>query len=77
MSDPNRQTGRANRTDVMSFIDRHIREEGWPPSIEEIAKALEMSKSTVHKHIVELEDEGKLFRNGPRRLLTVIEGGKK
>lgn len=61
-----------NRLRVLEYVRRTIHSQGIPPTIEEIATGLNLSKSTVHKHIVDLENDGELLRKGSRRLLTLV-----
>lgn len=68
----NSPIGQGNRSDVLRFIQDFIVAEGIPPTVEQISLGLHLSKSTVHKHIVDLEDEGQLLRKGRRRLLTIV-----
>jgi len=49
---------------ILKFIDRNIKESGYPPSVREIAKAVNLSSSaTVHSHLKKLEEMGYLKRN--------------
>jgi len=49
---------------ILKFIDRKIKECGYPPSVREIAKAVNLSSSaTVHSHLKKLEEKGYLKRN--------------
>lgn len=73
----NRQIGTRHKLAVLEFIDEHVRTEGVPPTVRDIGSALNLSPSTVHKHIEELEADGKIMRKGARRLLTLVtEDGK-
>jgi repressor LexA len=49
---------------ILKFINKKIKESGYPPSVREIAKAVNLSSSaTVHSHLKKLEEKGYLKRN--------------
>jgi len=49
---------------VLEFIDTEFRTRGYPPSVREIGEALGLSSSsTVHAHLVALQDKGFLKRD--------------
>jgi repressor LexA len=49
---------------ILKFINKKIKESGYPPSVREIAKAVDLSSSaTVHSHLKKLEEKGYLKRN--------------
>ncbi len=49
---------------VLEFIDAEFRTRGYPPSVREIGEALGLSSSsTVHAHLVALQDKGFLKRD--------------
>lgn len=49
---------------ILRFINKKIKESGYPPSVREIAKAVDLSSSaTVHSHLKKLEEKGYLKRN--------------
>jgi repressor LexA len=61
---------------VLEFIDREIRERGYPPSVREIGEAVGLSSpSTVHAHLAALQDKGYLRRDPskPRALEVSAE----
>jgi repressor LexA len=60
--------------ELLSFIDRHLRETGVSPSFEEMKEALSLrSKSGVHRLISALEERGFLRRHHHRaRALEVV-----
>lgn len=62
---------------MLDFIAGYQDEHGWAPTMSEIGEAVGLaSKSSVHKHLQTLRDEGQLvLGNGPRmiRLMGTIE----
>jgi repressor LexA len=58
---------------ILEFINKKIRDEGYPPSVREIAKAVKLSSSaTVHSHLKKLEEQGYLKRDASKpRALSV------
>jgi len=49
---------------ILKFINKKIKESGYPPSVREIAKAVNLSSSaTVHSHLKKLEEKGYLKRD--------------
>lgn len=54
----------ARQEKILKFINKKIKESGYPPSVREIAKAVNLSSSaTVHSHLKKLEEKGYLKRN--------------
>jgi repressor LexA len=69
--------GRANRQDeVHAFIVRHVRENGYAPSIREICSALGLrSTSTVHYHLTALARRGVIqWEGGKNRAIKLLAG---
>ncbi|GMR24721.1 MAG: transcriptional repressor LexA [Acidobacteriota bacterium] len=63
---------------ILNFIEESIRKNGYAPSLEEISRHFELhSISTIHKHLVNLEDKGFIKRHWNRaraiELLAVQE----
>jgi len=58
---------------ILEFINKKIKDEGYPPSVREIAKAVSLSSSaTVHSHLKKLEEMGYLKRDASKpRALSV------
>jgi repressor LexA len=58
---------------ILEFINKKIKDEGYPPSVREIAKAVNLSSSaTVHSHLKKLEELGYLKRDASKpRALSV------
>ncbi|NLB53236.1 MAG: transcriptional repressor LexA [Syntrophomonadaceae bacterium] len=70
MTEEIRLTDRQKR--IMEFIKKQIRESGYPPSVREIGQAVGLkSSSTVHGHLVHLEEMG-LLKRDPSKPRTVI-----
>jgi len=64
--------------DVLDFIDRSIRERGYPPSVREIGSAVGLaSPSTVHSHLHTLQKLGYLRRDPtkPRAIEVTADPG--
>ncbi len=52
---------------ILNFIEESIRKNGYAPSLEEISRHFELhSISTIHKHLVNLEDKGLIKRHWNR-----------
>jgi len=65
---------------ILKFISKKIKESGYPPSVREIAKAVDLSSSaTVHSHLKKLEEKGYLKRNPskPRAISLISRHGNK
>ncbi|NLO21635.1 MAG: transcriptional repressor LexA [Syntrophomonadaceae bacterium] len=70
MTEKTRLTDRQKR--IMDFIKKQIKESGYPPSVREIGQAVGLkSSSTVHAHLVHLEEMG-LLKKDPSKPRTVI-----
>ncbi len=63
---------------ILEYINKKIKEAGYPPSVREIAKAVDLSSSaTVHSHLKKLEELGFIKRNPSKpRAITVISTQK-
>lgn len=49
---------------ILEYIQKEVREKGYPPSVREIGEAVGLaSSSTVHGHLARLEKKGYLRRN--------------
>ena len=62
---------------VLDFVNEHIDQNGYPPSVREICAALgHKSTSTVHIYLKELEREGKISKapSKPRTMRVVRPG---
>lgn len=79
MSPPRRDTRRDQpRGDrILAFIERTTAERGYPPSVREIAAAVDLaSTSAVHHHLMRLEKEGRLSRQPTRSRALTIPGAQ-
>jgi len=57
---------------ILEFIHERIRTKGYPPSVREIGEAVGLkSSSTVHAHLVQLEDKG-YIRKDPSKPRAII-----
>ena len=64
-----RERGRIQRQIALDFIANHTAEQGWAPTVREVAAALDVSLSTAHYHLRGLVEEGRLvIGSGPRML---------
>ncbi len=62
---------------ILSFMNRHIKEKGYPPSVREICEAVGFkSTSSVHTYLKWLEEEGQIQKDAetPRALRILDEG---
>jgi repressor LexA len=49
---------------ILSFINQHIEDHGYPPTVREIGEAVNLSSSsTVHAHLKALEEKGMIQRD--------------
>lgn len=58
------------KMEIYRFINDFLREYRVCPKIEEIAEGVNLSKSTTHKFIVRLEEEGYIERFGKNQMTT-------
>ena len=50
---------------ILEFIAQHTEDKGYPPTVREIGKAVDLSSSsTVHGHLRALETAGRITRDG-------------
>ena len=63
---------------ILKYIEKEIDENGYPPSVREICKAVGLkSTATVHGYLERLEDNGYISRKDKMgRTLQLIKGGK-
>jgi repressor LexA len=66
-------TGRQRQ--ILDYLVREVRDKGYAPSVREIGVALGLrSPSTVHQHLMALENKGCIKRHGDRmRALEVMD----
>jgi repressor LexA len=72
MSDKTKLSGRQEK--ILDYIKEKIRMDGYPPSVREIGEAVGLkSSSTVHSHLLQLEEKGFLRRDPtkPRAIIPV------
>ncbi|QQK07611.1 transcriptional repressor LexA [Miniphocaeibacter halophilus] len=63
------------QADILNYIKSYIKYKGYPPAIREICTKLNISStSTVHSHIVKLEDKGYIRRDPLKnRAIEIID----
>jgi repressor LexA len=68
----------ARQQEILAFVNAHVDEHGYPPTVREIGQAVGLtSPSTVHAHLEKLERAGLIRRDATKpRALEVIEGGR-
>src|SRR5690625_7107824 len=61
--------------DIIDFIKEEVNGKGYPPSVREIAKAVNLaSSSTVHGHLSRLENKGYIRRDPTKpRAIEVLD----
>ena len=62
--------------DILDFFRQYQAQHGISPTLEEIARHLEVNKVTIFGHVAELERKGILVRRAPRasRALELVDG---
>ena len=62
---------------IIKFIDKGIKENGYPPSVREIGKAVGLkSTATVHAYLAKLAEKGYIKKENQKgRALRLIKGG--
>lgn len=58
--------------EVLGAMRRYIREHGIAPTIQDIAEAMGLTKTSVHEHLVTLERDGHLKRVPDRKTRGLI-----
>lgn len=68
-----------NHKKTLQFIQKKIRERGYPPTVREICKAIEVTSSaTAHKYLTILEKKGYIHREKEKsRAIQIIPQTKK
>lgn len=66
----------SKQRDILEYIESHLAEKGYPPSVREICEAVGLkSTSTVHGHLQRLEKKGYIRRDQTKpRAIGVLEG---
>ena len=64
--------------DILSFIEKQIKENGYPPSVREIGKSVGLSSTaTVHGYLTKLEEKGYIIKENQKgRALKLVKGNK-
>lgn len=60
-----------NRVRIHLFIEAHIRENRYAPTVREVAQGCQLALSVVQYHLDRLEAEGMLRRN-PRTARSIV-----
>ena len=62
---------------ILKFIEKQINANGYPPSVREIGKAVDLkSTATVHGYIASLEEKGYIKKESQKgRTLKLLKGG--
>ena len=63
---------------ILKFVEKELNENGYPPSVREIGKAVGLkSTATVHAYLGRLEEIGYIARKDKKgRTLQLLKGGK-
>ncbi|MBP3502021.1 MAG: transcriptional repressor LexA [Clostridia bacterium] len=64
--------------DILNFIEKQIKENGYPPSVREIGKSVGLSSTaTVHGYLTKLEEKGYIKKENQKgRTLRLLKGNK-
>ncbi|MBR3153352.1 MAG: transcriptional repressor LexA [Clostridia bacterium] len=62
---------------ILKFIEKNIKAKGYPPSVREIGKAVDLkSTATVHGYLNQLEEKGYIKKESQKgRTLKLLKGG--
>ena len=62
--------------DILKFIETELNENGYPPSVREIGKAVGLSSTaTVHGYLAKLEEKGYIKKESQKgRTLRLLKG---
>ena len=73
--DPNELNKREKA--IVKYIEKQVKENGYPPSVREIGKAVGLSSTaTVHSYITALEKKGYIKKENQKgRTLKLLKGG--
>ena len=63
---------------ILKFIEKQIKDKGYPPSVREIGKAVGLSSTaTVHSYLAKLKEKGYIAKEDQKgRTLKLLKGGK-
>lgn len=64
--------------DILDFIEKQIKNNGYPPSVREIGKSVGLSSTaTVHGYLTKLEEKGYIKKENQKgRTLRLLKGSK-
>ena len=64
--------------DILKFIEKQVKDVGYPPSVREIGKAVGLSSTaTVHAYLAKLEEKGYIKKETQKgRTLRLLKGSK-
>ncbi|NLW23568.1 MAG: transcriptional repressor LexA [Tissierellia bacterium] len=64
-----------SQIDILLFIKNHIQKKGYPPSVREICKGVNLkSTSTVHRHLEKLESKGYIRKDPTKpRAIEILD----
>lgn len=67
----------SRQAQILIFIQEKVIENGFPPTVREICKATGLaSSSTVHGHLIHLEEKGYIQRDPSKsRTIKILKGG--
>ncbi|PFB04996.1 LexA repressor [Bacillus anthracis] len=67
----------SRQAEILTFIQGMVIENGFPPTVREICKATGLtSSSTVHRHLMNLEEKGYIQRDPSKsRTIKILKGG--
>lgn len=69
-----RARGEVSRSLIRAHL-RNLRSQGQrPPTLDEIAEAVGLSKTTVHHHLTWMEERGLISISPPRREIILLDG---
>lgn len=67
----------SRQAEILTFIQGKVIENGFPPTVREICTATGLaSSSTVHGHLMRLEEKGYIQRDPSKpRTIKILQGG--
>lgn len=69
---PTQEVVKGTAEEVLGFLRQYINENGWPPTVREIGKGLNIeSTSTVQRKLKRLASEGKIIYKGIRQIRVI------
>ena len=68
----------SRESDILKFIEKQVKDVGYPPSVREIGKAVGLSSTaTVHAYLSKLEEKGYIKKETQKgRTLRLLKGSK-